>query len=264
MSEAVSADVRLDRRGDALWVWIEREARRNALNSAVLAGIDAAIKTAAADAGIRAIVVTGSGEKAFCAGADLSEGTGTFQASPAEPTTEFGRLARSASTAGVPLIARVNGACVAGGMAILGLCDLAVAAPHARFGLPEAKVGVFPMQVLVYLRATMHARHINELCLTGELISAQRAAEMGIVNEIAPAGELDARVEALLAKIRLGSPAALRRGKLAILAMQMMSFHEALAFAEAQIALLSGSAEAHEGLQAFTEKRTPRWALDSE
>jgi enoyl-CoA hydratase/carnithine racemase len=264
MTDALPAEVRLDRKGDALWVWIDREARRNALNPAVLAGIDAAIKAAAADAGIRAIVLTGSGEKAFCAGADLSAGTGTFQATADQPTTEFGRLARSASTAGVPLIARVNGACVGGGMAILGLCDLVIAAAHARFGLPEAKVGVFPMQVLVYLRATMHARHINELCLTGELIAAQRAAEMGIVNEVAPAAELDARVEALLAKIRSGSPAALRRGKLAILAMQMMSFHEALAFAEAHIALLSGSADAHEGLQAFTEKRKPRWAPDSE
>jgi enoyl-CoA hydratase/carnithine racemase len=162
--------------------------------------------------------------------------------------------------AGIPLIARVNGACVAGGMAILGLCDLVIAADHARFGLPEAKVGVFPMQVLVFLRATMHARHINELCLTGELISATRAAEMGLVNEIAPAGELDARVAALLAKIRQGSPAAIRRGKQAIFAMEMMAFNEAIAFAEAQIALCSGSADAQEGLAAFTAKRKPLWA----
>jgi enoyl-CoA hydratase/carnithine racemase len=119
---------------------------------------------------------------------------------------------------------------------------LVIAAEHARFGLPEVKVGVFPMQVLVFLRSTMHARHINELCLTGELVSAQRAAEMGIVNEIAPAGELDSRVEALLAKIRLGSPAAIRRGKQAILTMEMLAFHEAIA------------------LQAFNEKRKPRWS----
>jgi enoyl-CoA hydratase/carnithine racemase len=263
MSDASPADVRLDRRGDVLWLWIDRQARRNAMNSAVLAGVEAAVRAAASDSGVRAIVLTGAGEKAFCAGADLSEGTGTFQANPDEPTTEFGRLARSVQTCGVPLIARVNGACVAGGMAILGLCDLVIAAEHARFGLPEAKVGVFPMQVLVFLRATMHARHIAELCLTGELISSQRAADMGIVNEIAPAGELDARVEALLAKLRLSSPSALRRGKQAIFAMQMMAFNEALAFAEAQIALCAGSADAQEGLQAFNEKRKPRWVPQS-
>ncbi len=261
MSTAAAADVRLERRDDVLWLWIDREARRNALNAAVLAGIDSAVKAAALDPAIRAIVLTGVGEKAFCAGADLSEGTDTFQARAEEPTTDFGRLARTVRSAGVPLIGRVNGACVAGGMAILGLCDLVIAAEHARFGLPEVRVGVFPMQVLVFLRSTMHARHINELCLTGELIPAQRAAEMGIVNEIAAPGELDNRIEALLAKLRLGSPAALRRGKQAIFAMEMMAFNEALPFAESQIALASGTADAAEGLQAFNEKRKPRWAL---
>ena len=260
MTDDTSADLRLERRDDVLWIWIDREARRNALNHAVLSGIERAVKGVAIDPGIRAIVLTGVGEKAFCAGADLSAGTDTFQARADEPTTDFGRLARQVRAAGVPLIGRVNGACVAGGMAILGLCDLVIAADHARFGLPEARVGVFPMQVLVSLRSTMHARHINELCLTGELISAQRAAQMGIVNEIAPTAELDARVEALLAKIRLGSPAAVRRGKQAIFAMEMLAFHEALAFAEAQIALISSTNDAREGLQAFNDKRKPYWA----
>jgi enoyl-CoA hydratase/carnithine racemase len=262
MSDTEKPDVRLERRTDSLWVWIDREARRNAINPAVLAGIEDAVKVAAGDSGIRAIILTGVGDKAFCAGADLSKGTGTFQADPAEPTTDFGRLARAVRTSGVPLIARVNGACVAGGMGLMALCDLAIAADHARFGLPEVKVGVFPMQVLVFLRATMHARHINELCLTGELISATRAAEMGLINEIAPAGELDARVEALLGKLRMASPMALRRGKQVIFAMEMMAFNEALAFAEAQIALASSSADAAEGLQAFNDKRKPRWAED--
>jgi enoyl-CoA hydratase/carnithine racemase len=260
MAEADRPDIRLERKGDALWVWIDREARRNAINPAVLAGIGDAVETAAADPSIRAIVLTGVGDKAFCAGADLSKGTGTFQAGPDEPTTDFGRLARQVRMAGVPLIARVNGACVAGGMGLMALCDLAIAADHARFGLPEVKVGVFPMQVLVFLRATMHARHINELCLTGELISAVRAAEMGLVNEIAPPGELDQRVEALLAKLRAASPSALRRGKQVIFAMETMAFAEALAFAEAQIALASRSADAEEGLKAFNERRKPRWA----
>jgi enoyl-CoA hydratase/carnithine racemase len=255
-----SHDVRLERNEDVLWLWIDRESRRNSLNGAVLSGIGTAVEEAARDPGVRAIVVTGVGDKAFCAGADLSAGTSTFQARAEEPTTDFGRLARSVRAAGVPLIGRVNGACVAGGMAVLGLCDLVIAADHARFGLPEVKVGVFPMQVLVFLRSTMHARHINELCLTGELVSAHRAAEMGIVNEIAPLAELDSRVETLLAKIRLGSPAAIRRGKQAIFAMEMMAFHEALAFAEAQLALCAGTADAHEGLQAFNEKRKPFWS----
>jgi enoyl-CoA hydratase/carnithine racemase len=264
MTETEKPDVRLERKGDALWVWIDREARRNAINPAVLAGIQDAVEMAAADPSIRAIVLTGIGEKAFCAGADLAKGTGTFQAGPEEPTTDFGRLARIVRGCGIPLIARVNGACVAGGMGLMAMCDLAIAADHARFGLPEVKVGVFPMQVLVFLRATVHARHINELCLTGELIGADRAAEMGLVNEVAPAGELDSRIDALLAKLRAASPAAVRRGKQAIFAMETMAFNEALPFAEAQIALASRSADAEEGIKAFSEKRKPRWAEGGE
>jgi enoyl-CoA hydratase/carnithine racemase len=257
-------DVSIACERDVLWVRIEREARRNAITPAVLAGIDAALETARGDPRVRAIVLTGAGEKAFCAGADLVKGTGTFQASADEPTTDFGRLARRARTVGVPLIARVNGACVAGGMGLMALCDLAIAAEHAKFGLPEVKVGVFPMQVLVFLRSTMHARHMNELCLTGELISARRAAEMGLVNEVAPPGELDSRVEVMLEKLRAASPAAVRRGKQVIFAMERMAFDEAIAFAEAQIALCARSDEAEEGLRAFNEKRKPRWAPDFE
>jgi enoyl-CoA hydratase/carnithine racemase len=259
-NDAAPPAVRLERKGQTLWVWIDREARRNAINPEVLAGIETAVAHAASDATIRAIVLTGVGEKAFCAGADLSKGTGTFQAAPDEPTTDFGRLARKVRYCGVPLIARVNGACVAGGMGLMGLCDLAIAADHARFGLPEVKVGVFPMQVLVYLRSILSARHINELCLTGELISAARAAEIGLINEVAPLGELDARVEALIARIAAGSPMAIVRGKAVIAAMETMAFEEALSFAEAQIALASRSTDAAEGLTAFNEKRKPSWA----
>jgi enoyl-CoA hydratase/carnithine racemase len=259
-----SFDVRIARERDVLWIWIEREARRNALTPRVFAGIDAALNAAQSDPGIRAIVLTGAGDKAFCAGADLAKGPDTFQSSADEPTTDFGRLARRVRTLGVPLIARVNGACVAGGMGLMALCDLAIAADHAKFGLPEVKVGVFPMQVLVLLRGTVHARHIHELCLTGELIAAERAAAIGLVNEVAPAGQLDARLEVLLQKLRAASPAAVRRGKAAIFALEHMAFDEAIAFAEAQIALCARSADAEEGLRAFTDKRKPRWASDSE
>jgi enoyl-CoA hydratase/carnithine racemase len=258
----VKPEVRTERRANALWVWIDREARRNAINAGVLAGIAAAVELAATDATIRALVLTGTGDKAFCAGADLSEGTTTFQAGPEDPTTDFGRLARAARRCGVPLIARVNGACVAGGMGLLGLCDLVIAAEHARFGLPEVKVGVFPMQVLVLLRSTMHQRHINELCLTGELIDARRAAELGLVNEIVAGAELDARVDTLVEKLKLASPSAVRRGKQVMFAMEMMSFEQALSYAEAQIGLAARSADAEEGLAAFNQKRKPRWAVD--
>jgi len=252
------------RRGGALWISINREDRRNALNPTVIGGIHQAIASAAADETVRAIVLTGSGEKAFCAGADLGSGPSVFAAALDEPTTDFGRLARLVRGIGIPLIARINGACVAGGMGLMALCDLAIAAEHARFGLPEVKVGVFPMQVLVYLRRMISPRHLSFLCLTGELITAARALEMGLVNEVTPRTELDARVDALVELLSLGSPRAIQRGKYAMAAMETMSFDGALALAETQIALMSRTADAQEGLAAFSEKRCPAWVLQKD
>jgi enoyl-CoA hydratase/carnithine racemase len=256
-----AAEVLVERRGRALWIIINREERRNAMNANVLCSIQSAMLEAQKDASVRAVVLTGAGQKAFCAGADLSGGTGVFIRGVDEPTTDFGRLARTVRDLGVPLIARVNGACVAGGMGLMALCDLAVAAEHARFGLPEVKVGVFPMQVLVYLRSMLHARHINELCLGADLIDAARAREMGLVNAVVPADALDAEVERWIERLAAASPVAVRRGKLAIAAMQMMAFPEALAFAEAQISLASMSGDAAEGLAAFNERRPPQWVV---
>ena len=163
--------IRTEMRGAALWIWIDREARRNAMNKRVIADIAHAIETVQQDPAVRAIVLSGVGRKAFCAGADLSGGTDTFTLGLDEPMTDFGKLARLVRNVGVPVVGRINGDCVAGGMGLMALCDLAVVADHARFGLPEAKVGVFPMQVLVFLRGMIGARHINQLCLTGELIT---------------------------------------------------------------------------------------------
>lgn len=260
MSDTIEPTVLTERRGAAMWIVINREERRNAINPDVIALIEAALRDAQRQPEVRAIVLTGKGEKAFCAGADLTRGTGVFTEGADEPTTDFGRLARVARGISVPLIARINGACVAGGMGLMALCDLCVAADHARFGLPEAKVGVFPMQVQVYLRRMIHPRHVNRMALTGELIDARKAFEIGIANEVVPMAELDARVEALVAQIALNSPVALRRGKSAIAAMESMSFEEALAFAETQIAVASNTSDAREGLAAFNERRPPAWA----
>jgi enoyl-CoA hydratase/carnithine racemase len=251
--------IRTEKRGQTLWIWIDREERRNAINKEVISGIESAVTVAQADASMRSIVLTGAGRKAFCAGADLTGGAQTFTLGLDQPMTDFGRLARVMRDLGVPVIGRINGDCVAGGMGLMSLCDLVVVADHARFGLPEAKVGVFPMQVLVFLRSMIGARHINELCLTGELIDAARAREIGIANYVVPFEELDSRVETLIARLAEMSPAALRRGKYAIAAMERMAFPEALAFAETLISVTALTRDATEGLAAFNERRKPRW-----
>lgn len=251
-------DLLVERRGAVLWLTINREARRNAISAALIASMHEAFLAAKADDTLRAIVLTGAGDKAFCAGADLNRGTEAFR-DEGETTTDFGRMARTVRTLDVPLIARVNGACVAGGMGLMGMCDLAVASDNARFGLPEVKVGVFPMQVLIHLRAILGVRMVSELCLTGQLIDARRAFDIGLVNRVVPAADLDAEVDHLVGAICAASPAAVRAGKRAMGAMQDMTFDQAVPFAEAQINLISRSPEAAEGIAAFNERRSPSW-----
>ena len=250
----------LERKGPSLWITINREDKRNALNAEVLDGIRQAVIGAARDPDIRVLVLTGQGHKAFCAGADLKGGAAVFATERDDTSTDFGRLAREFRHIGIPSIARINGDCVAGGMALMSLCDLAVATEAARFGLPEAKVGVYPMQVMVYLRKLLLPRQVNELVLTGELISALKAQTMGLVNRVVAQQQLDGEVDRLIEQILALSPAALKKGQDAIHAMEGMSFEEALAFAESQIALMSTSSHAQEGMAAFNEKRPPQWA----
>ena len=116
------------------------------------------------------------------------------------PTIAYADLLRTVRTLHAPLVARVNGTCMAGGMGLLGMCDLAIAAPHAVFGLPEAKVGVFPMQVLAVLQAQVPQRFLAQLCLTGDPITAARALEIGLVTEVAD--DLDDAVERLLSRLQ--------------------------------------------------------------
>ena len=246
----------VDQRGSVLWLTIRREERRNALSPEVLAGLATALEKAGADRTVRAIVLTGAGSKAFCAGADLQSGA-SFAFDVSEPTGAFGRLLRQARATHVPLVARVNGACMAGGMGLLALCDLAVAAPHATFGLPEVKVGLFPAQVLAVLQQHLPRRQLAELCLTGEPVTSAQALAMGLVNHVDE--DLDGRVEWLLARLLDKSPAAQRRGLYTLKAIETMAFDEAMAFTESQFALFAQTADAKEGLAAFQQKRQPQW-----
>jgi enoyl-CoA hydratase/carnithine racemase len=247
--------VKVSRQDARLVLTIDRPERRNALNADVIVALQEALHQARSDDAIRAVVLTGAGEEAFCAGADL--GANAFEFDHAAPTNAYADLLRTARTLTVPLVARVNGACMAGGMGLLAMCDLAIAAPHAIFGLPEAKVGVFPMQVLAVLQAQVPQRFLTQLCLTGDAIDATRAREIGLVNEVAP--DLDGALERLLSRLQSNSPTALRRGLYAMKAMRSMSFEEAIAFGEGQIGLLALTQDAREGIAAFKDKRKPQW-----
>ncbi|GAB1383067.1 enoyl-CoA hydratase/isomerase family protein [Burkholderiales bacterium] len=240
-----------------LWLTINRPERRNAISPGVLAGLIEALTRANADREVRAIVLTGAGDKAFCAGADLATGQ-SFKFDYSEPTQGIANLFRLSRQLNVPLVARVNGACMAGGMGLMAMCDMVVAAPHAIFGLPEVKVGVFPAQVLSVLNGLIGARALTELCVTGEPISAQEALQLGLINRVAD--DLDAGVQALLDRFLDKSPAAIRRGLYLMKRIGAMSFEESMAFTESQIGLFALTDDAAEGQLAFREKRKPKWS----
>jgi enoyl-CoA hydratase/carnithine racemase len=243
-------------RDQVLWLTVAREARRNAVSHAVLEAMAGAINAAQHHRELRAIVITGAGEKAFCAGADL-QATNVFTTDYSEPQGHVAKVLRAAKASNLPLIARVNGHCLAGGMGLLSMCDMAVAAPHALFGLPEVKVGVFPAQVLSVLQHLIPRRVLSEMCITGEPIHAAQALEIGLVNYVDEA--LDAKLDWLLARILDKSPAAIRRGLYTMKRIEAMSFEESMAFTESQIALFTLTDDAKEGQAAFKEKRSPSW-----
>ena len=254
-SPASELDVR--QQGGVLRLTIHREARRNAISPAVLKGLSEVLAAANQDRSLRAIVLTGAGDKAFCAGADLATGQ-SFQFDYSEPTQGIANLFRLTRQLNVPLIARVNGACMAGGMGLMAMCDMVVAAPHAVFGLPEVKVGVFPAQVLSVLNGLIGARALAELCITGEPITAKEALSLGLINHVSE--DLDAGVQALLDRFLDKSPAAIRRGLYLMKRIGAMSFEESMAFTESQIALFALTEDAAEGQAAFREKRKPNWS----
>ncbi|UYO41753.1 enoyl-CoA hydratase/isomerase family protein [Rhodopseudomonas palustris] len=249
----------IDKRDQALWITINRPDKRNAINAGVVEGVTRGWKQAHDDAEVRVIVLTGAGDKAFCAGADLQSTGAAFSFDFSKPNVDYADLLRLAQNATKPSIARVNGTCMAGGMGLLCMTDMAVAADNVVFGLPEVKVGVFPMQVMSLLQDIAPRRLIAEWSLTGEPFDAQAALAAGLLNYAVPAAELDAKVEWLAKRLTDKSPTAIRRGKYAMRAIASMSFDESIAYTESQIALLAMTEDAKEGLKAFAEKRKPVW-----
>ena len=251
--------VSLDKRGQALWITINRPEKRNALNGDVIAGISRGYRQAHDDPDVRVIVLTGAGDRAFCAGAGLQNSGAAFAMDFSRPNVDYADLLRLSQNATKPAIARVGGVCMAGGMGLLCMTDMAVAADHVIFGLPEVKVGVFPMQVLSLLQSIAPPRLVNEWALTGEPFDAKAAQAAGLLNHVVLAAELDAKIDWLIGRLVDKSPTAIRRGKYAMRAIASMSFDESIAYLESQIALLAMTEDAKEGLKAFAEKRKPVW-----
>ncbi|MCA2376626.1 enoyl-CoA hydratase-related protein [Agrobacterium sp. 22-211-1] len=246
-------------RKDVLWLTLNRPEVHNALNAAMTDALTDAIRAASGDHSLRAVVITAAGDRSFCSGADLKESAGGMFLSR-DGTNPIADVMRAIERCEKPVIARINGRVLAGGLGLVAACDLAYAADHAEFGLPEVLVGLFPAMVAAKLLAKIPLSGLQEMAYLGQPVSAAEATRLGLINRAAPAAELDRLIEDVLAKLRQNAPGAIAAGKAALLAMRDMPSDERLAFAESTIATLSGSDEAREGRQAFAEKRPPVWA----
>jgi enoyl-CoA hydratase/carnithine racemase len=253
--------VLVERRGPVQWITINREERRNAINESVILAIAEGFREAMDDRACRAIVLTGAGDKAFCAGADLNpNATGkVFEYDFSDPHHTAIKLFRLAETCNLPIVARVNGHVRAGGMGLLCMCDLAVSTDTATFGAPESQIGLFPTMIMPYLMRVVPKRKLLEMCITGEPIGAQEALAIGLVNYAVPKAELDAKLDWLLQRIIANTPTGIRLGKNGYHVLQNLSLQDGFAFAEAYVRPMTLTEDAREGFTAFAEKRAPNW-----
>jgi len=254
------AGLRQEQRGAARWLILDRPGQRNALTLELIADLRAALTRAEGEGEVRALCLTGAGEKAFCSGMDLGTQAGALQAGPTaahEGRRAFAGLLADLSRLGKPVVAAVNGAVLGGGMGLLAACDLAVAADDARFGTPEVDVGLFPYMALAPLSRCLGRRAALELVLTGRRIDAAEARSIGLINRAVPRAELANAAQELLDTLSQKSPTALRLGRRAFYATQDLPYEAQLEALCAQLSLNALSGDTAEGVAAFLEKRKP-------
>jgi enoyl-CoA hydratase/carnithine racemase len=245
--------LRVEQRGAARWLILDRPERRNALSPALMDVLREALSAADGDGSVRAICLTGAGEEAFCSGMDL----GSAVEESAQVAPAYAALLAGLARLGKPVLAAVNGAVMGGGMGLLAACDLAVAAEEARFGTPEVDVGLFPYMALAPLSRCIGRRAALELALTGRRIDAAEARAIGLLNRVVPGAELVEAARGLLEVLAQKSPTALRLGRRAFYATQDLPYEAQLEALCAQLAINARSGDAKEGIAAFLAKRKP-------
>jgi enoyl-CoA hydratase/carnithine racemase len=250
-TEAVTYELR----GPAAWLTINRPAARNALSAAVRDGLFAGTWRFNADADAKVLVLTGAGDKAFCAGGDLKEmAEAALRVPPPDFVPQFGRNI----AVGKPTIAAVNGVAYAGGFLLAQSCDLCIAADTARFAITEVKVGrgapwAAPLPWLIPPRVAM------QILLTGDPINADRAYQVGLVNEVVPAAELAGAAQRLAERIAANAPLSVSAAKQTVRLVADHPLAEAYEAAERIWEPVYLSEDAQEGPAAFRDKRSPVW-----
>jgi enoyl-CoA hydratase len=255
----MSDEIRTERRASALWIRVDRPAARNAMTFAMYDQIAAVCRDANADAAVKAVVLTGSGE-AFVAGTDIAQFVDFKEAAQAlEYEHRMDAWLGAIEDVRVPTIAALRGPVVGGGLAIAAACDLRIAAPSARFGVPVARTlgNCFSAANLVRLAALVGLGRVKELVLTARLIDAQEARAIGLVSEVvAREDALDARVDELVEQLASYAPLTLRATKEMIRRIRARMMPDEAADL---VTLCYTSADFREGVTAFIERRKPVW-----
>jgi enoyl-CoA hydratase/carnithine racemase len=254
------ANVRYEKKDSIAHVTVNRPQVLNALNTPTWTDLRAAFEEAKADASVRGVILTGAGDRAFIAGADISE-LAHVDAYGAEGSSRFGQgVLDLIENLGKPVIAAINGFALGGGCETAMACTIRIAAEHAKFGQPEVKLGLLPggggTQRLPRLVGKGRAL---QLILTGETISAQEAYRIGLVNEVVPAADLIGRAEAVLKQIAANAPIAVKFSLEATNRGMNTSQAEGLALEASYFGICASTEDKKEGTSAFLEKRAPQF-----
>jgi enoyl-CoA hydratase/carnithine racemase len=254
------ADIRVDTADGVTTLTIDRPEVHNALSWSVLTELRGAVAAARTDPATRVVVLTGAGERAFCAGADLTGmAAGAGWADLHDARGELARLFHDLWSVGKPTIAKVRGWCLAGGFGLALACDLVVAADDARFGTPEVDRGLWPYMITVPMVRSMPPKVALELQLTGRRVEATEALRIGFVNRVVAPSELDGAVAELAASLASKSTAVVKLGRDAFHAVWDQPAADALKLLHPMLTVHTQLEDAAEGIAAFGEKRDPVW-----
>jgi methylglutaconyl-CoA hydratase len=248
--------------GPTLRIVLNRPDVRNAFDEVVIDALSACAASAAEDPSVRVVVLSGRG-KAFCAGADLAWMAKAVTYSQVEnlaDAEDFALMLERIDTLPMPVIGRVHGAALGGGVGLAAVCDIVVAAEDATFGLTEVKLGIVPAVISPYVLRKIGVSAARELFLTGNRFGAVRARELGLVHELVPESDLDAAVERRIADLLTSGPSAVAAAKALIRDVTGESPKDVIGLTTSRIAAQRVSPEGQEGIRAFLQKRKPDWS----
>jgi enoyl-CoA hydratase/carnithine racemase len=251
-------DVLYEVTGSVAVITLNRPEQRNAMGPQMLRDLFSSLAAVKDDPRVHTVVLTGAGDKAFCAGADLAGfAAASTEIQRHEEQGLFVELFLTMQRLGKPIIGAINGHALAGGLGLALSCDLLVASEAATFGTPEIRVGLWPMMIMSIMVRNLGRKQAMELMLTGTRIDATQAHEWGFVNRVVPAAAVRDEALSWARDVSRWSPLIVRLGRDAFYAIDGLDVEAALRYLHAQLTVVSLSEDFHEGVQAFLEKREP-------